>query len=417
MAESPLTPADAPVTTRAPNICGCGLRWAVVLLAAVGAWISFDLTRQSIGYAATNPLLGKFCSADAGDCASVLQSEYGRTAGIPTAVFGLGYFVMVGLWFALVGRPRRRGAWMHLPIALATGYGALQSLLLTLVMANVLHRWCVGCATAHVVNFLILLIVACMWLRPKPLGETRLPLATAGLLAAFCANSLCVLGMRLLVQQQMTASTQNELLKIVGDPEYVRWSHSRAPRVDIPLRDEAQPDQRVVICFFDLECAVCPKAGAALNAVKAKYGDRVYIEYRHYPLNSECNPAIQRTSHPAACAAARAAEAVRIVGGDEALSTFRDAVYARRAPLTAALCEQIAAQIGIDAAKFEKALEDARVDARIAEDIAVARTAGVNHTPTVYLDGREVITDWSSAAPAWDALLSEPPVAPAANEP
>lgn len=410
MADTPLAPEDTapPVTIEPePRWRADIARWLLVILAIIGAWISLDLTRQSGGLAATNPLLAKYCAADVGDCASVLSSEYGRTAGVPTAVFGLGYFLLVALWFALVGGPRTHGRLLHIPIALIVALGGLQSLQLTLVMATVLQRWCVGCAAAHIANFLIIIALAWMWVRRKPFGATTLPLAAAALIAGLATNTLCIVGTRLFIAQEQSQRITNEYVKILRDPDYVRWSHARQTGVEIPLRGTASPDQRVIVCFFDFECPVCPTASASLDAVKEEFGDRVRIEYRHYPLDAACNPAITQTRHHAACEAARAGEAARLLGGDAAFDRFRHGVYQRSVPLSPTLYLEVAQQIGLESAAFQAAMADPRVAERISADVALAQQIGVTRTPTVFLDGRTVVTDWRDAAAIWRALLGE----------
>lgn len=55
-----------------------------------------------------------------------------------------------------------------------------------------------------------------------------------------------------------------------------------------------------IVEFSDFECPFCHKAFATVNAVAAKYGDKVSVEYRHYPL--PFHPNAQKAAEAYECA-------------------------------------------------------------------------------------------------------------------
>lgn len=55
-----------------------------------------------------------------------------------------------------------------------------------------------------------------------------------------------------------------------------------------------------IVEFSDFECPFCHRAFATVNTVAAKYGDKVSIEYRHYPLSF--HPNAQKAGEAYECA-------------------------------------------------------------------------------------------------------------------
>lgn len=55
---------------------------------------------------------------------------------------------------------------------------------------------------------------------------------------------------------------------------------------------------------------------------------------------------------------------------------------------------EIARNLGIDVQEFEKMMKSPKIQAKIQQDILDGRQAGVNGTPTVFVNGRR-LRDWS----------------------
>jgi protein-disulfide isomerase/uncharacterized membrane protein len=401
------------------------IRWAAVILAVAGWWMSFDLVKVGAGKEASNPWLQAECGAEAAgggtfDCQSVLNSSWASVplasqAGstrIPLGVIGMAYFGFVGLWYLFVGPPtRRRWAW-HLLIALVVGVGALQSLYLIWVMGGLLHQWCHGCLVTHAINFglAVLTLTAFPWARDRravrPHPSARLALAT---LSAGAFLFLLHLAVTLALLVNGTARQLYQAhLRIVEDPDFVRWHYQQQPVHDLapgeaPVYVGDAEARNTVVAFIDFQCPACKSARDALQAVMEKRPGQLRIDYRHFPLDLACNPELPRSAHPAACRASFALEAARVAGGAEGYRQMRALLYARHNQVESAAYMEWAKELGLDVGAFSAALRSDAVRARIGADIELGRSLGVEAIPVLFLNGRRVHY-WSKPG-TWEALL------------
>lgn len=399
--------------------------WTAAALALVGWWLSCDLTMLSLGQSASNPWLQATCgsAAESGgtfDCQSVLASKWSRvphepaegTLAIPIAAFGMAYFAFVGVWYVFVGSPTRSRWARHLLISAIVFLGLAESVHMVYVMASVLHKWCAACLATHAINALLglLTIVAFPWFRdrenlaPHPRG--RLALAT---LAACTFVFLLHPALLRVVQIAGAAKRlQGEYTKIANDPEFARWQYERGPLREIPSDDArvvaGEPDApNKVVVFIDAQCSACLKAYDLIEDFRQKHPGVLCVDCRHFPLDRSCNDAYPHAGEPASCAAARAAEAARDVGGTEGFRKMRRLLFQRRHDLHAAPYAAWAGELGLDQAAFEAAFESAEVRQRVQADDELARELGVESAPTLFLNGRR-LRYWSKLE-TWEALL------------
>ncbi|MFD8439919.1 DsbA family protein [Streptomyces microflavus] len=142
---------------------------------------------------------------------------------------------------------------------------------------------------------------------------------------------------------------------------------------------DSTPAAPVVLDIWcDLECPDCHQALSDVRAVRARYGDRVEIRLRHFPLEK----------HKHAYAAAQAAEEATAQGQDW---PYIEALLARTADLgrtgEPALLD-VARELGLDAEEFDTALIDGRHLLIVDADQAEGKAIGVTGTPT-YVIGDE----------------------------
>jgi protein-disulfide isomerase len=138
--------------------------------------------------------------------------------------------------------------------------------------------------------------------------------------------------------------------------------------------------------FADFECPSCASLHLVMKAMKAEFGSRVVVVFRNYPMPS---------LHKHALAAARAAEAAGLQGK---FWEMHDVLYTNQktwheASDAAPLFEGHAAQIGLNLDQYRRDVKSETVEKRITLDRQRASWIGVNGTPTVFLNGREVPSD------------------------
>jgi protein-disulfide isomerase len=151
----------------------------------------------------------------------------------------------------------------------------------------------------------------------------------------------------------------------------------------------------VLDIWCELQCPDCHTALDDLRALRARYGDRLELRLRHFPLEK----------HKHSFAAAQAAE--------EALEQGRgweyvEAVLGRVAELDRKgepFLVEVASELGLDADEFDTALIDGRHILIVDADQAEGKAIGVTGTPT-YVIGGELL-DGSKSQEGLHARIEE----------
>ncbi|MFG2626028.1 DsbA family protein [Streptomyces sp. NPDC048473] len=142
---------------------------------------------------------------------------------------------------------------------------------------------------------------------------------------------------------------------------------------------DSTPAAPVVLdVWCELQCPDCHQALTDVHALRAKYGDRLEVRLRHFPLEK----------HKHAYAAAQAAEEAAAQGKDW---PYVEAVLARSADLGRTgepLLIEVARELGLDAEEMDTALIDGRHMLIVDADQAEGKAIGVTGTPT-YVIGDE----------------------------
>ncbi|MET8636732.1 DsbA family protein [Streptomyces sp. NPDC004096] len=133
----------------------------------------------------------------------------------------------------------------------------------------------------------------------------------------------------------------------------------------------------VLDVWCELQCPDCRTSLEDLRALRDRYGDRLELRLRHFPLEK----------HQHAFAAAQAAEEALAQGQGW---PYVEAVLARVDELShrgEALLVEVAAELGLDAEEFDTALIDGRHILIVDADQAEGKAIGVTGTPTYVIDG------------------------------
>lgn len=144
-----------------------------------------------------------------------------------------------------------------------------------------------------------------------------------------------------------------------------------------PVRPAAPP---VLDVWCELQCPDCRSALDDLRALRARYGDRLELRLRHFPLEK----------HKHAFAAAQAVEEAVEQGQGWA---YAEAVLGRVEELDRrgeAFLVEVARELGLDAEEFDTALIDGRHILIVDADQAEGKAIGVTGTPTYVVDGERL---------------------------
>ncbi len=128
--------------------------------------------------------------------------------------------------------------------------------------------------------------------------------------------------------------------------------------------------------FSDFQCPFCSVAVAKLNAVLQAYPNDVRLVFKQFPLDS----------HSAARFAAAAALAAHAQGK---FWPLHDRMYAGFRQLSRENILGWAKEVGLDPAKLEADADAPRTAAAVDRDFMEGQKAGVEGTPTVFINGKK----------------------------
>jgi protein-disulfide isomerase len=127
--------------------------------------------------------------------------------------------------------------------------------------------------------------------------------------------------------------------------------------------------------FSDFQCPFCARVSPALDQLEREYPKQVRRVFKHFPL----------PMHPQARDAHRAAVAA---GEQGRFWEMHEKIFAQPSTLDRKTLTGYARALGLDVAKFERALDSAKVEERVQADIDEGQRIGVRGTPTFVINGR-----------------------------
>ena len=225
-------------------------------------------------------------------------------------------------------------------------------------------------------------------------------------------------------EARMAQEQARRLQEILDDPrkldEYFREKAAREfeqgpvrnlDLAGVPSKGGADAPVRVVE-FSDFLCPFCRSLAGAFATFLPQSGNRVAVYFKNYPLEQSCNPALKVTVHAGACALALGGLCAQDQGK---FWPYHDKVYAT-APQTPGIKDvaRLGGEVGLDAAALEACMTSSKTRDRLAAQIAEARGASVEATPTVFINGRRLprINDFVQMVDKESARLGLPPLKP-----
>jgi protein-disulfide isomerase len=145
---------------------------------------------------------------------------------------------------------------------------------------------------------------------------------------------------------------------------------------DAPSLGAASAKVRIVE-FSDFQCPYCSRAANTLKQVKDKYGDKIQVVFRQFPLSFHQNAHV-------------AAEASLAAHSQGKFWEFHDKLFANQNALDRAALEKYAQETGLNLVNFRKALDGKEHAPKVDADMKLGQDVSVQGTPTVFLNGRRV---------------------------
>ena len=149
------------------------------------------------------------------------------------------------------------------------------------------------------------------------------------------------------------------------------------------------PDAKVtVVEFSDFQCPYCAIAVGEANKLLQKFPKDMRLVFKQYPLDSHSQ-------------AAMAAEASLAAQAQGKFWEMHDRMYANYRTISAARILVWAKEIGLDMNRFRTDLTSRKYAARVTAEQTEGLEAGVEGTPTFFIDGKKYngVFDLEAVAP------------------
>jgi len=134
-----------------------------------------------------------------------------------------------------------------------------------------------------------------------------------------------------------------------------------------------------VVEFSDFQCPFCSRAADTVTQLKKKYGSKVKIAFKHFPL----------PMHQQARPAAEASLCINDQSSDK-FWKFHDIVFKNQDKLDQANLEKYAKDSGADMTKFGECVKSKKFSEMVQKDLDYGEKIGVKSTPTFFVNGQIV---------------------------
>ena len=179
-----------------------------------------------------------------------------------------------------------------------------------------------------------------------------------------------------------SGSSKSDVSKVNTDA--IQTASSENGNIADHVRGKA--DSKVILVeYADYQCPGCGTIYPLVKSIAEQYKDQIQYVFRNYPITD---------AHPNAKAAAGSAEAAGLQGK---YWEMHDKIYETQADWSnlsiterGKFFEGLATEIGLDVNKFNTDLSSSAITEKINFDTALAKKAGVEATPTFYLNGKQL---------------------------
>jgi len=357
-----------------------------LLGAADGLYLSFVHVDLEVGRGAMSQVCHRFSSTGC----NVTAGRFGDLFGIPVATFGLAGSLAIAVLAVVAWR--RRGRWedpyRSTLVVLASITIAAS---ITMAIFSVLEdAFCPFCVAWYFVN---LGIAWAAWrCRDHELGVRDTlddSIGTPALVAAVIFGVTLYGTTALMHRQKVGLEAERDAVVI---PAIATELLAQTPQlVEVPGAPSKGPDDAEVtfVEFGDFECPFCRKLFFGLEHYAQTSGHT--IVFAHYPLDSACNPHVERR-HPHACLAAFASECAR---QQDKFWEYAEKLFDNQGALERDDLLGYANELGLGAAEFTTCLDAPATRDKIRADLELGMQLGITGTPTFFTNGYK----WTGALP------------------
>lgn len=171
---------------------------------------------------------------------------------------------------------------------------------------------------------------------------------------------------------------------MVGSIVYAQYA-SRAANEGVSLSEHIRGNAEaglVLTEYADFQCPACGQFYPVIKSLEEQYGDKLAIEFKHFPLTA---------LHPYAMPAAKAAEAAGIQGK---FFEMHDKLFENQSAWSQSGTPQVffnqyAQEIGLDVDLFKRHMRASLIEEKIKKEAQEAIAQGHTGTPSFMLNGEK----------------------------
>lgn len=300
------------------------------------------------------------------NCDRASMSAWGAFGSFPIGIFGAAWFWLVGILG--FGAPSLKRFFKPLVVV-----GLIVCASLATYLFVVLKTGCLICSLTY---FFAVASAILGWKDIRSLTSKRLTLILIGV------------GIGALLLFALSNSYRME--KMVSEEEFQKWFQSM-PVVTLPEVSPLQkgdPKAKITVFeFSDFGCPFCEKAASILTPYFATQDD-IRVLFFPFPVDSECNPKVQRGGHAHSCEWSRAALCAQ---KQNQFWNFHDQVFklaveSGHLPSVNSAIEKFS----VDPVALKECMQNPETAAQLRQLIDTAIAADVSNTPTFYIGGRKI---------------------------
>jgi protein-disulfide isomerase len=184
-------------------------------------------------------------------------------------------------------------------------------------------------------------------------------------------------------EQKKSELVQAQLAKMTkGSPVEVYFTKPKSNiQVDVgaaPFKGN-ESAKVTIVEFSDFECPFCGKGADVVNQISKKYGNKVKIAFKQFPLQMHKNAPL--TSEASMCVHEQ---------NKDKFWKFHDIAFKNQDKLDAENLVKHAKTAGVDEKKFKECLDSHKYADYVQKDMAYGNKLGVRATPTFFVNGQLV---------------------------
>jgi protein-disulfide isomerase/uncharacterized membrane protein len=337
-------------------------------------------------------------------CATVTKSRYAALFGVPLAIYGL-FFYLVVLWLAcaLAFTPDRMRPAVAVPLFWVTQLGLLEALVLLAITLGAVKAMCPLCLLTYILNLLLFAAVVGLLVRERihplrPLAADQpqsAPVSRRAPTAAALTLLIIVLAAAGVAREANAFLQQSATDFIVAnrDKEIQRAVDAFARQKPEPiafttLQVHGPADAPVkIIEISDFLCPYCGLAAQLMDQLAAANPDKVNIRFVNLPLDTACNRFMKNPMHRGACDLAIGAVCAAEQG---LLDAYQKAAFALGKPQPVPEdFRSVVLQAGLSEEAFIQCLQRPESVRTLQDQIEQTHRYGVSSTPTVYINRKK----------------------------